>query len=153
MKQTNAVNTGSTIRTENLSITIPLEGYPLLQHMEILQEQHKILGKRIAELLEQTNGNKTVTPAATRKKEELKILEKKQQQIQSEFNSLVPYVQKYAKTLSDYADCKVIISHYCDIDKVREDLQKDINEYLDCTAHNFRVRQQNRWLKSLVKKI
>lgn len=152
-KKQNLVTTNTDSITDQPTLSITLDGYPLLQYMEDLQEQHKILTERIADLYEKTSAHKTVTPAATRKKEELKILKGQREQIQSKFNFLALYVQEYAKKQYDDVDCKIIISYYCDINKVRRDLQDDINKYIECTARNFRVKLQNNWLKTLVKKV
>lgn len=144
------INQNSTIRTGNLSTPIPLEGYPLLQHMEDLQEQYHFIKQKLYEQNKITSGHRAATPATSRKKENLKKLKEKLEQIQKEFDFYVYSVQEYAKAFDDI-DYKIIISHYCNINKVRGDLQKDINPYLVCTANNFRVKLKNCWLKNLVK--
>lgn len=155
MKKQNIQNVtiNADFTTDQPTLSITLDGYPLLQQMEDLQEQHHIIQQKIENLVRITSGSKAATSSAARKREEVKILKEQQEQIQSKFESLIPFVKKYAKSKFDNVDCKIIISHYCNINKTRGNLQDDINEIIDCTARNFRVKLQNQWLKNLCQKL
>jgi hypothetical protein len=165
MKKSNyvTVNTDSTIESVNLStINLPLEGYPLLLIMENLKEINKILEQKISKLKDATSGHKASTPASARKKKEMEKLEQEQNENKMRFNSLIPHVHEFADVCGQIDEnySTIIKSYYCDINKrpdktknkVNNDLQTEIDKYIDCTAHNFKVKLQTYWIYSLLKR-
>ena len=125
--------------------------YAKILKINNLKEENGILDKEIKRLQKIS----PLTKSGAEKRLAIPILQAKQKELKSEFDSLALQVEQWVKTFPENHkdDGKIIVSHYCNFNNNYRNLQKTINHFgLSIKASNFKQKIARIWLDEISRK-